>query len=185
MATLKAIILTALTVEYKACRQHLNDLQEIVHPSGTVYETGKFLGLGDAKWEIGLAEIGAGNPGAAAEAERAIAFFRPDVVFFVGVAGGVKDVGIGDVVVGTKVYGYESGKAAEEFQIRPAVFNSSYDLQQRGRAEAKREDWLKRLGKQSSPVFRVFVAPIAAGEKVIASRESALFHSFTSITGTR
>ncbi len=175
----KAVILTALSVEYNAALQHLLKVGEIVHPSGTVYGTGCFTGNKGADWQVGLAEIGAGNPGAAAEAERAIAFFSPEVVLFVGIAGGIKDVAIGDVVVGTKIYGYESGKAAREFEIRPAVFNSSYDLQQRARAEARREDWLERINKTSVVTFRVFIAPIAAGEKVISSRQSTLFSFIT------
>ena len=113
----KAVILTALSVEYNAALQHLLKVGEIVHPSGTVYGTGCFTGNTGADWQVGLAEIGAGNPGAAAEAKRAIAFFSPEVVLFVGIAGGIKDVAIGDVVVGTKIYGYESGKAAREFEV--------------------------------------------------------------------
>jgi nucleoside phosphorylase len=170
----KAVVLTALPIEYKAARKHLSEVSETVHPSGTVYESGRFSGDKSTEWRVGVAEIGPGNPGAAAEAERAIAFFSPEVVLFVGVAGGIKDVQIGDVVVGTKVYGYESGKAAHEFRSRPAIFSSSYDLEQRARAEAKREDWLQRIKKSSPPTFRVFVAPIAAGEKVISSRRSAV-----------
>lgn len=162
MATRKAVVLTALPIEYGATRRHLSGVSEAVHPSGTVYETGAFIGDKNTDWQVGLAEIGPGNPGAAAEAERAIAFFAPEVVLFVGVAGGIKDVQIGDVVVGTKIYGYESGKAARDMQIRPTVFNSSYDLEQRARAEAKREDWLARINKPPPPTFRAFVAPIAA-----------------------
>jgi nucleoside phosphorylase len=175
MAAYKAIVLTALSVEYKAVRRHLHDTIEIVHPFGTIYESGNFIGNKGTNWQVGLAEIGAGNPGAAAEAERAIAFFKPEVALFIGVAGGIKDVAIGDVVVGTKIYGYESGKVAREFEIRPIVFNSSYELQQRARAEAKREDWLERTNKSSPSNFRAFVAPIAAGEKVVSSRKSTLF----------
>ncbi len=174
MATRKAVVLTALPTEYRAVRRHLSGVSETVH-RGTVYEIGSFVGDKNTDWQVCLAEIGVGNPGAAAEAERAIAYFAPEVMLLVGVAGGIKDVQIGDVVVGTKIYGYESGKAARVFQIRHTVFNSSYDLEQRARAEAKREDWLSRINKSSPPTFRAFVAPIAAGEKVISSRKAALF----------
>lgn len=174
MATRKAVVLTALPTEYRAIRRHLSSVSETVH-RGTVYEIGSFVGDKNTDWQVCLAEIGVGNTGAAAEAERAIAYFAPEVMLLVGVAGGIKDVQIGDVVVGTKIYGYETGKAARAFQIRPTVFNSSYDLEQRARAEAKREDWLSRVNKSSPPTFRAFVAPIAAGEKVISSRQSALF----------
>ena len=36
----KAIVLTALRVEYEAVRAHLINLEEEVHPQGTIYERG-------------------------------------------------------------------------------------------------------------------------------------------------
>ena len=52
---------------------------------------------------------------------------------------------------------------------------SSYGLEQRARAEARKADWLQRLSAVPSLTPRVFVAPIAAGEKVVASTESEVF----------
>ncbi len=167
-----AVILTAIPSEYMAVRAHLTDLKEEMHPKGTIYERGKFYSDGQ-EWEVGIVETGAGNSPAALEAERAIAYFNPDVILFVGVAGGIKDVKLGDVVAATKVYGYESGKVAQTFRPRPDVGLSSYSLEQRARAEAKKTDWLARVSSSASP--RVFVAPIAAGEKVVANKESDLF----------
>ena len=170
----RALILTALPLEYKAVTTHLQNLREETHPRGTVYEVGEFTGADGARWNVCVAETGMGNSGAATETERAIGHFSPEIAIFVGVAGGLKDVAIGDVVVATKVYGYESGKVQREFLPRPNVYETAYDLQQRARAEAKREQWLSRLGSARTRKVRAFVRPIASGEKVLASQRSAL-----------
>ncbi len=169
-----AVVVTALPVEYQAVRAHLADLAENVHPQGTVYETGRFVPRSDVVWDVSILEVGQGNPGAAFETERAISHLKPSVVFFVGVAGGIKDVKLCDVVAATKVYGYESGKQRELFEPRPDVGISSYSLVQRARAEARKGNWIARM-KSPVPVKpSAVLGPIAAGEKVVASSESDL-----------
>ena len=170
----RAVILTAIPVEYQAVRAHLTNIHEELHPQGTIYERGTFPSRGQL-WDVVIGEIGAGNPTAALEAERAINSFQPAVILFVGVAGGRKDVELGDVVAATKVYGYESGKAERVFLPRPSIGRSTYRMEQRARAEARKPDWLRRL--QGVPPTRtpiVYVAPIAAGEKVVASTRSSI-----------
>jgi nucleoside phosphorylase len=169
----RAVILTALPVEYQAVRAHLTNPQERVHPNKTIYEQGYFQ-ANDLAWEIGIVEIGVGNPNAAMEAERAIAYFNPSVILLVGVACGIKDVKRGDVVASTKIYAYESGKAEKTFKPRLEVSLSDYGLEQRAKTEARKTDWLQRLSStELNP--QVFVSPIAAGEKVIASTESEVY----------
>lgn len=172
----RAVILTALPLEYMAVRVHLRDLHEEIH-EGTIYERGIFLSE-QWQWEVGIVQIGAGNAAAAVEAERALAYFKPDIILFVGIAGGLKDVAIGDVVASTKVYGYESGKVVRQgFQPRPDVGTSSYRLVQRAQAEARKDHWrqyIQHAGTTPPTTPRVFVGPIAAGEKVLASSRSPL-----------
>jgi len=178
------VILTAIPVEYMAVSAHLSDLQEEEHPEGTIYERGRFLSNGRS-WQVGIVEIGAGNAEAAVETKRAIDYFKPSVVLFVGVAGGLKDVALGDVVAATKVYGYESGKVIEEtFQPRPNVSLVSYALEQRARAEARKEDWLQRIGEPiPTPKPRAFIGAIAAGDKVVASTRSNVYQLLRSNYG--
>jgi nucleoside phosphorylase len=170
----RAVILTALPVEYSAVCCHLTELREEMLPQGTIYGSGKFTANGHC-WDVSVAEVGAGNAGAAVEAERAIAHFEPDILFFVGIAGGIKDVAIGDVVVATKVYGYESGKVEDQFLTRPEVEKSTYALVQRAKQEARGRDWLTRLRSSSTPNPNVWLGPIAAGEKVVAVKDSEIF----------
>ncbi|AKB27678.1 hypothetical protein MSSIT_0959 [Methanosarcina siciliae T4/M] len=171
-----AVIFTALPVEYNAVREHLKCLEENVHPQGTIYEQGIFSSSNQS-WEVGIAEIGEGNEQAALEVERAIQYFNPSIILFVGVAGGVKDdVKIGDVVVASKVYGYESGKAGDTFKPRPAVSSPNYKMINRARAEARKGDWLQRIGElMPNPSPNIFVKPIAAGGKVLNSTRSAAY----------
>lgn len=179
-----AVILTALPVEYKAVRAHLTNLQEKIHPEGTIYELGSFSSKGQL-CHVGIVEIGAGSAEAAVETKRAIDYFTPNVVIFVGVAGGVKGVDLGDVVAATKVYGYESGKVVEEaFLPRPNVSLVSYRLEQRARAEAMKDDWLQRIGESiPTPKPRVFIGSIAAGDKVVASTNSDVYQLLRSNYG--
>ncbi|MBR0900267.1 5'-methylthioadenosine/S-adenosylhomocysteine nucleosidase [Bradyrhizobium tropiciagri] len=164
-----AVIVTALEVETRAVLRHLGKY-DVETVSGTGFFKGQFEG-----WDIAVVEAGPGNAGAAAIAVRALGHYKPHVALFVGVAGGVKDVAIGDVVVATKVYGYESGKdTAKGFQPRPDVQNTAHALEQRARVIRQGTDWKSRLDpaiKHEDPAF--FVAPIAAGEKVVASQEAA------------
>jgi len=172
---LRAVILTALPLEYKAVRAHLTDLVEDNHAQGNVYEYGQFSANGRS-WEVTIVEAGARNANAAAQCERVIQHVRPAVALFVGVAGGLKDVALGDVVAATKVYGYESGKAATIFQPRPEVGRSSHRMIERARAEARRADWLSRLpAPVPVPSPMVYVGPIAAGDKVVAATEAAVY----------
>jgi nucleoside phosphorylase len=167
-----AIILTALPVEHKAVRFHLQNIVEKVH-EGTFYELGLFQT--DAQsWSVVISETGMSNSVAAAAAERDIAQFKPRVALFVGVAGGLKDVQIGDVVAANKVYGYEFGKVdIDGFKTRPFVYNSTHTLEQQARAVARSQDWLQRLPPPvPNPMPKVLVGAIAAGEEVLASTHS-------------
>jgi nucleoside phosphorylase len=171
--TRKAVVLTALPVEFRAVLAHLNAVKEQKHRAGTIYKVGTFVSE-TTDWTIALAVIGAGNPGAAAEGERAIATFEPDVALFVGIAGGIKDVRLGDVVAAAEIYLYAAGKAGDEFIPRAVVEKPSYDLMQRAMHEAEGAAWRKRGGPTAADRIAQ-VAPIAAGEQVVVSTRSETY----------
>ena len=80
------VIVTALPLEFEAVRRHLHNVTNEVGNHGTRYELGEFE---DAR--VAIVETGAGNVDAAVEVETAIAHFDSHYLFFVGVAGGIKD----------------------------------------------------------------------------------------------
>jgi nucleoside phosphorylase len=175
--TRRAVILTALPFEYKAVQAHLHNSREQVD-SRTVYEIGTFIAP-PYIWEVCIVEIGTGNEEAALAAQSALNYFKPEVAFFVGVAGGLKEneLTLGDVVCSTKVYGYEFGKDTEHgFKPRPELGNSSFRLVSRARNEARKDKWHERIASpipDATPT--VHVAPIAAGEKIVGSASTYNF----------
>jgi nucleoside phosphorylase len=173
-ASRKAVILTALRLEYIAVHAHLHNFREQVDSNGMVYEVGTFIAP-SYTWEVYIAEIGTGNGGAALEAQSAINHFKPELAFFVGVAGGLKadEITLGDVVCATKVYGYEFGRDTEYgFKPGPEMGNSTYRMISRAKAEGRNDNWRERiLHPELDATPTVHVAPIAAGEKVVALAE--------------
>lgn len=169
------VVFTALPIEFKAVVAHLEKTHEVTHPKGTVYECGEFYSPGQS-WKVAVVETGPGNTSAAVEVVRAIEHFNPKIILFVGVAGGIKDVTIGDVVAGNKVYGYESGKVESEFKPRPISFKAAYILEQRARAVCRKDEWQKRMRNYNpASLPKAFVGPIAAGEKLFANTEASFF----------
>jgi len=54
---------------------------------------------------------------------------------------------------------------AEAFLTRPEVERSTYPIQNVQKDEARKSDWLKRLGSSTGDPTLVFVEPIVSGEK--------------------
>jgi len=177
-----AVILTALEVEYMAVRAHLTNIKEITdHPTGTIYEQGIFTYNGKSRksLKVAIAEIGQGNINAAKRTEMAIQYFNPSVILFVGVAGGIKDVKLGDVVAADKVYDYEYGKAEATFKTRPELYRSTPPMIERARKVRNNKKWHRRfknrLKKAPNSNPQIFVGHIASGDKVLASPEAPLY----------
>lgn len=158
----RLLLACAIAPEWDALSRLVADRTEVRHGS-TVYELGTTR-LADRVVQVCLCQVGVGNIESALETHRALEFFAPDVVLFVGVAGGIKDCRVGDVIAATKIYGYESGKETEQYLPRPLVGQSSYAFEQRARAVAR--------SRSEGTSFRILVGPIAAGDKVVASATS-------------
>ncbi|MFD9001030.1 nucleosidase [Streptomyces sp. NPDC059582] len=154
------VVLTALALEYAAVRSHLTDRVEHVHPEGTRVELGRLDGT---PWTVAVAELGEGAVATAALTTRIASWLRPQAVFFVGIAGSLKsDIGIGDVVVGTKVYGIHGGKQTSKgFLVRPEAWPASHALVQATRSAVR-----------DMPDVRAHFKPIAAGDVVLADSRS-------------
>lgn len=156
------LVLTALPLEYAAVRAYVEEREELVHRDGTRVEKGQLPGT---SWHVAIAELGMGADRAAALTTQLINWLHPEAVFFVGVAGSLKDdVGIGDVVVGTQVYEIHGGKQTPEgFQVRPKALPGSHALEQAARSTVR-----------DMPDVRAHFLPIATGDVVLADAESAI-----------
>ncbi len=165
-----AVILTAQSSEYQAVLGHLREVQETVHPEGTLYEVGRFGG-----WRVAVAEIGPGLDNAALETTRALTHFSPQVVFVVGSASGLRNVAPGHVVVATQIHAYiDRPTPWDGFVNRQLEFaHTSHRFVQRARAEARRARWTKHLSPSSKePVPRIHFAPIISVARTPASSEA-------------
>jgi nucleoside phosphorylase/tetratricopeptide (TPR) repeat protein len=167
------VICAALDVEYRAVRDHLNGPLTEREERGALYQVGTFR-TGRGRWQVALRQTNDGNARAAVELERAVAVFHPQIVLFVGVAGGRKDVRLGDVVIADEIYDYESGKdTAEGFRPRIKTRAPAHRLIERARLLARDDTWQHRIlptAPETTP--KAVIKPVAAGSKVIADQNA-------------
>jgi nucleoside phosphorylase len=158
------VLLTALDLEYAAVRAHLTGLRTHTDANGTRYETGETR---SGRCRVALGLTGPGNLAAAALTTRAVTWFRPKALVFVGVAGGLAgDVALGDVVVATRVHAYQGGKAETGgFKPRPVSWPLSHGLDQDARDVARDGTWLRGLPGDTAVHFK----PLVSGEVVLNS----------------
>ena len=179
--------MTALAEEREAVRRHLRDVN-IVRSGTTTGDIGVFESDGNVA-TVAIIETGPGNVEASTATSAALRDLGPKTVVMVGIAGGVKDVSIGDVVVSRKVYWVEpekliaeqtgSGSVRSATLPRPDFGPVSYRLAQTARGVVASGTWrgrglagdAKRLNGEQA---RALVSPLAIVEKVVADGQSTL-----------
>lgn len=182
------LILTALEIERQAVLAHLENVQQELHPeTGTDYNIG-YYNSPTGKVKVVVGKTDQTNTNAGIETERALTHFLPSHAFFVGVAGGLKDVKVGDVVIGKAVFGYERGKETDKgFLLRPQHGYSSYDLERIAEMYGNSDEWKAKSNilinsEFPSPIL-VYSGTIAAGEKVMTDIDSeTLFFLRTNVS---
>lgn len=173
------VIQTALALEQQAVVSKLIEVADYEHPiTKTIYKVGNYYSNG-IKLKIVVGRTNQTNINAGIETERIIQHFNPTYLFFLGVAGGLKDVKIGDIVIGTDVIGYERGKSKNNFLSRPQFGFSSYELEQKSVSYYNTSKWKELSTQIINTKFHdkltVKSGTIASGEKIVASPKSVLY----------
>jgi nucleoside phosphorylase len=171
------VILTAIKEEYLAVREHINEIVP-AKQNDTHYEAGIFKFNGKEIAKIIIRECGAKNTTSAIETERAIQYFKPNAMFFVGIAGSrkPKDFSIGDVIFPETILSYEGGKSEKEsFLSRPDIGVLTYAVLETAKAERKKEDWKMLIKNSIDPKsVKADIGIIASGEQVVDDYESEI-----------
>ncbi len=170
--TVDVLLLTALGLEAEAVAAHLQELRLYKHPAlDDVVMRGTIRVQAGLEASAALAQVGVGHIEATRNTQRLVRALRPSLVLFVGVAGGVKDVLHGDVVVATKVSVVDYGKfAAGGFLARAEQYRPSSTLISVARALSS--SGIGAFSREDAPPVRVLVAPMAAVNAVVAERGS-------------
>jgi len=170
------IILTAIKEEYMAVRDHLNEIVD-ADKNDTAYEAGLFQFNGKEIAKVVIRECGAKNTNAAQETERAIQYFKPDMILFVGIAGSrkPKDFKLGDVIFPEKVYSYEGGKSEKDsFLSRPDGALMSFTLLEKAKKERNKNDWKVLIKGDWKQDVDADLGVIASGEQVVEHYDSEI-----------
>ncbi|MEU6248271.1 phosphorylase [Glycomyces sp. NPDC047010] len=168
-----AVICTPLNVEYAAVADLLGHRPHTTETrGGSIYELHEFRAR-RTSWRLVLALTGRRNEETSAAVERAVQEWAPQVLMLVGVAGGLRESRVGDVVAATKVYGYEGGQDTDLGWLqRPDALPTSHALDQLAQQVSREGFWIWRAEPDADAPPPVHHRPIASGSKVVTGSSS-------------
>jgi tetratricopeptide (TPR) repeat protein/nucleoside phosphorylase len=163
----EVLLVVGREVTHRAVVGHLVEAREVRDEhSGELYTVGSMAGKRVAvAWVL----MGGGAAWATWQASRA---FRPRVIVFVGMAGGLGSVQPGDVLVATRVCGYEYGRPSTRVLPRRQLWHEETELCQHLRAQAQEQGWWEPLEPAQIP--KAHLGMLAAGEEVAEEDRAGL-----------
>ena len=178
---MRILLLTAIEEEYLQAKSYLKNIREIKEEN-TPFDEGEYQ-IDDKKITIVLSRTGKGTQKAGIILTKALRIKpKPDYVFFVGIAGGIKDLKIGDVIVADKFYYGEIGKDGEKFYARPEAGYSEYKLVESARIESRKDDWKKFCKQNNDNSNNVIIGVVCTFEKVVANNDPDISFTYNLIT---
>ena len=168
-------LVTVLPEEYDAVIRHLDRSDPVpsieTRPNRYAWRFGEIAPAdGGRPYRVVVALAGEkGTNAGLLVVGHTIEAFRPRYVLLVGIAGGLGEPCPGDVVVANRIYGYEYGKVEDGFHPRPewnhptdtAVVNAALTM------PGLHPDWSRGVIRDIATPPRVFVGPIASGNKIV------------------
>jgi nucleoside phosphorylase len=170
------VILTALNEEFLAVRSHLENLR-CIDKNGVYYDEGIFKYKGANIARIITRECGNKTAATVQETEKAIHYFDPECMFYVGIAGSRKpnDFKIGDVIIAEKIYSYEGGKATKEgLKARPDAETLSTSIIEIAKKERRETNWRELIIGDFKEEPNANIGIIATGNQLIEDVRSEI-----------
>ncbi|ARO86656.1 hypothetical protein EBAPG3_002055 [Nitrosospira lacus] len=180
-SSVDVVILTVLPEEFNAVCTKVVDLKQAPsrkhQPNLYAWQTAKIKSdKGDYSVAIGMMGH-AGNTNSAMAVLDTVARWKTSYILLVGIAGGLKDVAKGDVILADVIYGYEYGKIEKTFMPRDRNYDADKGLLNGAMAHGISNDW-KRLIRARPPTSaepKVIRGEVASGEKVVDDPTNAFF----------
>lgn len=178
---LDVVILTTLPEEFQAVRSQIPNLKRWTgdkrEPSSYAWQTGTISNeLVGPPYKVALGMTG--PAGSALAVREALERWSPRYIFFVGIAGGLGSMELGDVMVANSIYEYEHGKAKQEFQPRTDwSYRIDQGLLSSFRAYALDRNWSTRI-RATSPQTRTprfETGTIASGDIMVNNPTGEFF----------
>ncbi|MCR9100279.1 MAG: 5'-methylthioadenosine/S-adenosylhomocysteine nucleosidase [bacterium] len=169
------LVLAPLMVEYLGIRSMLASVQDFIDPKTNIgYSVGYLKGVSN-EVRIALRKCGKGRLAVSEGVREGLDLFKPELLVLFGTAGGLRKVEIGDIVVGTAGYDYESGQVGDNhFFSRPMGLPANRLWIEKAEQQALQKTWMLDLPASIASSPNVFFGPVASGDKVLQSNTAPL-----------